>query len=212
MADESSVRQQSNFDMLSGGKERFLERSLMDLITQHCVAIAAAFIAAIAACANLITGANNKAESLERRIRDAASEHREPGDETRCKQIREQITLFKARYQKIQDAQRLLFLAIGIFITALTFFISIGLCLLAGGTTNVPVWSIVIGLCVLVGSICMLKAISLHSAEVAASYETLRIETRDCPEHAGPDPLKVGISQPTSHVIQAAPAPAIKVS
>lgn len=46
------------------------------LNAQHCVTIAAGFIAIIAACATLITSANNKAESLTKHIYDAAEEHR----------------------------------------------------------------------------------------------------------------------------------------
>lgn len=157
----------------------------MALEAQHCLSIAAAFIAIIAACATLINSANSKADSLANRIREATREHRERRDSARCRQLLLQLQLFKNRYTRVQEAQRLLFFTIGIFIASLTIFIVIGLYLLAGGTANVLVSSIVIGSCVLVGTACMLKAIYLQYFEVGESFKTLCIETSDCEEQEG---------------------------
>lgn len=203
LADATSAKGKKDRRLSEGGIE------IMQLETQHCLAIAAAFIAVIAACATLISSANSKAESLSNRIREAAREHRERKDSARCAQLQAQIKLFKARFTRVQDAQRLLFFTIGIFITSLTIFIGIALCLVAGGITNVLVSSIVIGFCVSVGSICMLKAISLQYSEVEASFLTLCIETDDCDGQGGPASLAVVTPQAAS-AVQGAPEPVLE--
>jgi hypothetical protein len=94
------------------------------------LAIAAAFIAINGACASLIGGANSKAESLTDRIHEAAKEFREnkrAGNVPRYAMIKEQIRYYDERYLKVQRAQRLLFLTIGIFIICLTVFIGLAL-------------------------------------------------------------------------------------
>lgn len=77
----------------------------MDLNTQHCLTIAAAFIGIIAACATLISSANNKSDGLSNRIREAAREHRDRGDNVaRCLQLQRQIDLFKKRFRRVLSA------------------------------------------------------------------------------------------------------------
>ncbi len=168
----------------------------MTLEAQHCLSIAAVFIAIIAACATLINSANSKADSLANRMREATREHRERRDSARCRQLLLQLQLFKNRYTRVQEAQRLLFFTIGIFITSLTIFIGIGLYLLAGGIADVLISSVVIGSCVLVGTACMLKAIYLQYFEVGESFKTLCIETSDCEEQEGT------VTQQTASVTQ----------
>ncbi len=161
------------------------------LSAQHCLAIAAAFIAIIAACATLITSANNKAESLANRIRETTKEYRANGESARCQQLLEQLSLFQRRFRKVQQAQRLLFTTIGTFIFSLFVFIALGLYILY---FNVPADAVanlarapllVIGLGVSVGTGFMLSAISLQFWEVGKSYATLCIETRDCESSVG---------------------------
>jgi hypothetical protein len=60
-----------------------------------CLSIAAAFISVIAACATLITSANQKSTALADRIRDAAKEQRENPTPERREQLLEQIELFR---------------------------------------------------------------------------------------------------------------------
>ena len=166
------------------------------LSTQHCLTIAAAFIAIIAACATLINSASSKAESLAGRIRNAAQEHRERIEVMRCTQLEEQIELFRERYRSVQKAQRLLFSAIAIFITSLAIFIILALYIVYYHVPENAVFSIshlpisIVGVCVPLGTLCMLAAICLQFLEVGKSYVTLCIETRDC------EPVGVGSRNP----------------
>ena len=157
------------------------------LNTQHCLTIAAAFIAIIAACASLISSANSRADGLSNRIRKAAKEHRDRGgDSIRCHQLRRQLELFHIRYRRVQHAQRLLYSTIGIFVVSLTCFMCIGLYLIyfniasekIGAVAHVS--TIMIGASVALGTALMLVAIGLYYSEIGASYETLCIETEDC--------------------------------
>jgi hypothetical protein len=166
---------------------------------QHCLAIAAAFIAIIAACASLISGANSKADSLTNRIHEVAREFREiheadgdlvegvlGGASARCKQIKEQIVYYNTRFKKVQHAQRFLFLTISIFVTCLAVFIGLGLYISyfhVPDITAYPVAGVIfggIGLGVLFGTLFMLLAIYLHFSEVWQSYDTLCIEMGPC--------------------------------
>lgn len=152
----------------------------MSLTIQHCLAIAASFIAIMAACATLITSANNKADSLANRIRGAAKEHRECKDETRRKRLQRQVEIFEERFCTIQHAQRLLLRTVGMFILSLAIFIPTGLYLLAGGAANPLFLYALIGVFVTVGSLCMLRAIYLQHSELGRTSETLQIEIADC--------------------------------
>jgi hypothetical protein len=167
------------------------------LNTQHCLTIAAAFIAIIAACASLINSANSKADVLSNRIREAAKEHRERGgDSPRCHQLRRQLELFHIRYRRVQRAQRLLFSTIGIFIVSLTCFMCVALYLIYFNIasekmgTVAHVSTIMIGTLVVLGTALMLVAIGLHYSEIGASYETLCIETEDCNASKGIESAK----------------------
>jgi Flp pilus assembly protein TadB len=162
------------------------------LTAQHCLAIAATFIAIIAACATLITSTNSKAESLSTRIREAAKEHRERRNNARCIQLQEEIILFQERFRRIQRAQRLLFSTIGLFITGLTAFIGLGLYITYFNIIDAsrlhevsrsPI--ILVGICVGLGAGLMLAAIYLQFLEIGASYATLCIETSDCERGEG---------------------------
>lgn len=158
------------------------------LSAQHCLAIAAGFIAIIAACATLISSANNKAENLSARIRDAMKERRLRSQNTdRCKQLEAQIHLFNERFKKVQRAQYLLFSTIGIYIISLVGFISMGVMIIflkapenqAYNIAGIPL--LVIGGLVVIGTAAMLAAIVYQLLEVRKSFLTLCVETRDCP-------------------------------
>lgn len=158
------------------------------LNAQHCLAIAAGFIAIIAACATLISSANSKAESLSARIRDAMKERREKSQSAdRCEQLGTQINLFKDRFKKVQCAQRLLFGTIWIYIFSLVVFIGIGVIIIykkapedqAYDFAGIPM--LFIGGLVVIGTIAMLIAIGYQISEVGESLLTLCVETRDCP-------------------------------
>ena len=168
-----------------------MDPHVVSLDAQHCLAIAAAFIAIIGACASLIGGANSKAESLTRRIHEAAKEFREgpqSGTPGRCDKLQRQLRYYDERYQKVQRAQRLLFLTIGIFIVCLTVFIGLALYGSYSHTPDVTVYPFArylvagIGVGVTAGTLAMLQAIRLHFKEVLQSYETLHIEMSDCQE------------------------------
>jgi Flp pilus assembly protein TadB len=159
------------------------------LDSQHCLSIAAAFIAVIAACASLISGANSKAESLTKRIHEAADEFRgsrEGEDDRRRRQIQRQLDYYDERFRKVQTAQGLLFSTISIFIACLAVFISIALYAVYYRIPDVTVYPfagyllIGIGGGVAVGTLLMLCAIYLHFREVRLSYKTLSIEMSDC--------------------------------
>src|ERR1044072_886236 len=67
----------SRFRLLALSRPTPKLKGVFTMDAQHCLAIAAAFIAIIGACASLISGANSKAESLTNRIHEAAKEFRE---------------------------------------------------------------------------------------------------------------------------------------
>jgi hypothetical protein len=175
------------------------------LTAQHCLTIAAAFIAIIAACATLISGAHNKAESISNSIRDSTKEYRENNDRERCSQIQEQLKLLREIILRVQRAQRLLFSTIAAFISSLAVFIGLGLYLTY---FNVPTermhlisrpWIIVIGIFVAAGTISMLKAVYLQFRVLGESYKTLRVEMRDCESPDAMEPSKK-VAQDLSHV------------
>ncbi|MDT5270537.1 MAG: hypothetical protein QOH49_2723 [Acidobacteriota bacterium] len=163
----------------------------VSLDASHCLAIAAAFIAIIGACASLIGGSNSKAESLTNRIHEAAKEFRDGaqnGSPDRCNKLQTQLHYYDERYQTVQRAQRLLFLTIGIFIVCLTVFIGLAL---YGSYSHIPDVTVLpfarylvagIGVGVTAGTLTMLQAIRLHFREVRQSYKTLHIEMSDCKE------------------------------
>jgi hypothetical protein len=172
------------------------------LNTQHCLAIAAAFIAIIAACTTLITNANNKAESLATRIREAMKEYREQSpNPPRCEQLQKEIYCFRTRFLRVQRVQSLLYRTIFIFIIPLAIFIGFGLAIIGFEFSEVTLHFIVrilfpiIGICVAFGTVCILIAVCLLYLEVRESNETLDIETEDCPILV-PDYLKEKVPQP----------------
>lgn len=166
-----------------------MEPQVVSFDAQHCLAIAAAFIAIIGACASLIGGANSKADSLTKRIHEAAGEFREgatAGMADRCRKLKEQIDYYDGRYKKVQRAQLLLFVTVGIFVVCLTVFIGLALYASYSGVRNVMVYPLArylvvgIGVGVAAGALVMLRAIGFHFKEVRDSYESLKIEMSDC--------------------------------
>lgn len=170
------------------------------LNAQHCLAIAAAFLGIIAACASLISSANSKAESLTKRIHDAAEEFREVhdkeaplGEETpgaasgRCDQLKRQINYYDLRFRKVQRAQHWLFLTIGIFVACLMIIIGLGLTMIFLQIRDImehPYTAGIlfgcIGIGLLFGIWFMSRAIYFLYQEVGDSYETLNIEMLPC--------------------------------
>ena len=158
------------------------------LNAQHCLAIAAGFIAIIAACAALIASANNKAEYLSKRICEIMKEHREVGQKSdRCTQIEMQVELFNSRFRGVQQSQRLLFITIGLFILSLMVFIAIGLYIMYEKLPDEQAYVIArspllfIAGCVIFGSGAMVAAIVYQFLEIGKSYKSFCIETSDCP-------------------------------
>jgi hypothetical protein len=189
-----------------------MEPHVVSLDSQHCLAIAAAFIAVIGACASLIGGANSKAESLTNRIHEAAKEFRQGkvmGNAARRAKLKEQISYFDERFLKVQRAQRLLFLTIGIFIVCLTVFIGLALYGAYSHTPDVTIYPFArylvagIGVGVTAGTLAMLQAIRLHFQEVWQSYMTLSIEMSDC--HAGDKSRSPEVQQSESPEVQTQP-------
>lgn len=162
------------------------------LTADHCLSIAAAFIAVVAACATLISIANNKADSLAGRYREVTREYREKehrkqsGDLKRCDQLQEQIRLFVKRFRKLRWTQYLLFSTIGSFIMAIGTFIYLGLRIIYSHIPDKDVPTIaqgpiiMIGSCIAFGALCMFVAIFLLFFELRDSAKTFQIETRDC--------------------------------
>lgn len=164
------------------------------LNAQHCLTIAAAFIAIVAACASLISVANGKSDAIANRYREltkeyrdgAAKEHRARCDDDRLDQLREQIGLYKVRVRKVVGAQCLLLRTIGIFVLSITIFLVLALVIVILNLTDAQIYSYaqillgLIGLCVLVGALFMFMAIIRLYSEVRAASETFDIETRDC--------------------------------
>src|SRR3954468_23408166 len=101
----------------------------------HCLSIAAAFIAIVAACATLVNTSNGKADALANRYRELTKEFRAEAakktsaayDAFRHTQLQKQIELFKRRVKNIARAQRCLFLTLGLFIFSIAAFIAIAL-------------------------------------------------------------------------------------
>ena len=159
------------------------------LNAQHCLTIAAAFIAIVAACATLINIANSKADSLATRYREATKEYRDATksqNSQRATQLQKQIELFVKRTRQVSWAQRHLFFTIGIFIASIAVFIGLALYLVYFNITDetahvvarVPI--IVIGVFVAVGTFCMFVAIILQYLELGDAARTFDIETKDC--------------------------------
>jgi hypothetical protein len=172
------------------------------LTAQHCLTIAAAFIAVVAACASLISVANNKADSLAKRYREVTKEYRKrSGNQERCKQLQEQIFLFDKRCRKIRRAQYSLFITIGLFITSLAIFIGLGLYIIYFNIADKAVYIIArfpiqgIGFLVALGTGCMFAAIFFLLSEVWDSSKTLGIEARDCVNLDISDTSMAGVPQ-----------------
>ena len=163
---------------------------------QHCLTLAAAFIAVIAACATLIKSANDKAESLADRLIETASKHRdnkEDGNIDRCTRLQKELELFKDRFHKAQLVQGFLFFTIFIFIISLAIFIGLGLNIIYYNISEEAMIAkagnllVGIGVGIGVGTLFMLVAICFQLWEVRASSKTLAIETSDCFAEPCPD-------------------------
>ncbi|MBV9925610.1 MAG: DUF2721 domain-containing protein [Acidobacteria bacterium] len=178
-----------------------MDPQVVSLDAQHCLAIATAFIAIIGACASLIAGANGKAESLTKRIHEAAREFRDEkreGDDARCRKLKKQIDYYDQRYRMVQRAQRRLLFTTGVFIVCLATFICLALYGSFQGIRDVTKDATFgpfaryllagIGFGVAGGSLVMLHAIFLHFREVWLSYGALHIEMSDC--KAGVEPAQ----------------------
>jgi hypothetical protein len=164
------------------------------LNAQHCLTIAAAFIAIVAACASLITVANGKSDSIANRYRELTREYREGAtkegragfDNTRLDQLQKQIGLYKERVSMVVEAQCLLFRTIGIFVFSIAVFIGLALFIVFNNLTDeqikysaqIPLG--VIAASVLFGASYMFRAIYRLYLEVRKAAETFDIETSDC--------------------------------
>jgi hypothetical protein len=166
------------------------------LNAQHCLTIAAAFIAIVGACASLISLANGKSDSIANRYRELTKEQREltvkenrTGYENyRLEQLRRQIDLYKKRVIKVVDAQCILFRTICIFVFSIAIFIALALVIV---TLNLPdaqqiypyaqILLALIAVFVLAGAVYMWRAVIRLLAEVREARETFNIETEDCP-------------------------------
>lgn len=157
------------------------------LNAEHCLAIAAAFIAIIGACASLIGVANKKSDGLMKRYRELTREHREqPERSPRRTQIEEQIELFKKRTDMVSKAQSQLFLTIGLLILSIAIFIVLGLYIVYFNVKDETMYSLVhaaliaIGGCVAIAAACMFIAIFRLYLELGEARTTFLVEIRDC--------------------------------
>jgi hypothetical protein len=156
------------------------------LNTEHCLAIAGAFIAFIGACATLVNIANSKSDALANRYREVTREYRGECKSSRRTQLHQQIDLYVKRVGEVYCAQQCLFRTIRCFILSITIFIGIGLFLdffktpddnfnLAG-----EIFLIVIGLLVAYGTFLMFRSIKHYFRELLYAKETFENETGDC--------------------------------
>jgi predicted RNase H-like HicB family nuclease len=157
------------------------------LNTDHCLAIAGAFIAIIGACATLVSIANSKSEALGSRYRDVTKEYRdEHKNSSRRGKLCIQIGYFADRVEYVYKAQRCLFIAIALFVLSILVFVGIGLYLAYIGTPNDTFYSVaqpllvLIGLCVAAGICHMWSAIWFHFQEMKCAKATFENETSDC--------------------------------
>jgi len=164
------------------------------LNAQHCLTIAAAFIAIVGACASLISLANGKSDSIATRYREltreyrdvAAKEPRSKYDDYRLDQLKRQLKLYKKRVKKVVEAQRILFSTICIFVGSIAIFIVLALLIVILNWSDADVYRYanvplgIIGLCVLFGAFYMYRATRRLYAEVKQAKETFDIETEDC--------------------------------
>jgi hypothetical protein len=166
----------------------------MNLDAQHCLTIAAAFIAIVAACASLIGVANGKSDSIANRYRELTKEYREGAakevrtrdEDVRLVQLKRQIELYKVRVGMVVGAQCFLFRTAIIFVSSLAVFILLALAIvilnLSDAQINyyarIPLG--LIGVCVSVGAVFMFLAVRCLYWEVKKAEETFNIETSDC--------------------------------
>jgi hypothetical protein len=164
------------------------------LNAQHCLTIAAAFIALVAACASLISVANGKSDTIANRYRELTKEYRylkatrdrAGHDDGRLEQLQAQIELYKMRVRNVVAAQCFLFRTTGIFVFSIAVFLVLALLIVildlpdkdVSRYAQVPL--VIIGLCVLAGASFMFLAIYRLYLEVKEASETFRIETDDC--------------------------------
>jgi hypothetical protein len=164
------------------------------LNAQHCLTIAAAFIAIVAACASLISVANGKSDSIANRYRELTKEYREGAanerrnryEDARLVQLKLQIELYKLRVEKVVGAQCFLFRTVFIFVSSIAIFLMLALLIVVfrlpdeqvNDYTRIPLG--LIGVCVIVGAVFMFKAIRRLYSEVKMAQQTFEIETNDC--------------------------------
>lgn len=161
---------------------------------QHCLTIAAAFIAIVAACASLISLANDKADSIASRYREVTTEYSElkiKDDRTkyekyRLNQLWDQINLYKDRVPLVVDAQRFLFHTIRVFIGSIAGFIFIALLIVIfnrpDAETNLIIKLLlgVIAILVILGAVFMYFAVRRLLVEIEKAKETFKREIEDC--------------------------------
>ena len=164
------------------------------LSAQHCLTIAAAFIAIVGACASLISLANSKSDSIANRYREltkeyrdvAAKEERDKYDDRRLAQLQKQIELYKKRVRKVVGAQCILFGTICIFVFSIAVFVVLALVIVIFNLSDAQTYRYaqiplgLIGICVLGGAVNLFRAVSRLYAEVGEARETFDIETTDC--------------------------------
>ncbi|HJQ33186.1 MAG TPA: hypothetical protein VJ866_13450 [Pyrinomonadaceae bacterium] len=170
------------------------------LNAEHCLTIAAAFIAIVGACASLISLANGKSDSIATRYREltreyrdvAAKEGRTKYEDYRLDQLKRQLKLYKKRVKKVVEAQGILFSTICIFVGSLAIFIVLALLIVILNWSDAEVYRYakiplgLIGICVLFGAFYMYRAVGRLYAEIKEAKATFDIETEDClPQKAG---------------------------
>lgn len=164
------------------------------LNAQHCLTIAAAFIAIVGACASLISLANGKSDSIANRYRELTKEYRDVAakedrtryDDRRLDQLQRQIKLYKERVRKVVEAQGILFSTICIFVGSIVIFIVLALLIVILNWSDAEVYRYanvplgLIGICVLFGAFHMYRAVRRLYSEVKEAKATFDIETEDC--------------------------------
>jgi hypothetical protein len=166
------------------------------LTADHCLSIAAGFIAIVGACASLLNISSGKADSLANRYRELTKEFRVeaateswPGNGSpRLKQLHDQIHLFKKRVNNVAWAQRFLFATLVLFVASIAVFIAIGMRIIYFKVPEDQVYQVAqrpmeaIGLCVLLGVSSMFTAVVFLFVELMEAVRTFRIEAKDCLE------------------------------
>lgn len=166
------------------------------LTADHCLSIAAGFIAIVAACATLLNVSNGKADSLANRYRALTEEFREEiakepwpaPEDSRLTQLHKQIHLFRKRVNNVAWAQSSLFVTIFLFVISIATFIYIAMKIIYLKVPEEMVYQVAqrpmaaIGICVLFGVFTMFAAIVFLFIELVEAVQIFRIEAKDCLE------------------------------